>query len=32
MNIIRYTMKYIFIIYFFDIVEVNTPLYKLGQT
>jgi hypothetical protein len=32
MNIIGYVMKYIFIIYLFDIVEAHTPLYKLGQT
>jgi hypothetical protein len=32
MNIIMSIMKYIFIIYLFDILDVNTFHYKIGQT
>ena len=32
MSIIRYIMKYVFIVYFNDVVDVNILLYKFGQT
>ena len=31
-NIIRSIMKYIFIIYLFDVLDANIFLYKFGQT
>jgi hypothetical protein len=32
MRISRYIMKYIFIIYLFDVLDVNIFLYKFGET
>ena len=32
MSTIRYTMKYVFIVYFNDVVDVNILLYKFGHT
>jgi hypothetical protein len=32
MRIVKFIMKYIFIIYLFDVLYVNIFLYKFGQT
>ena len=32
MGIIRFIMEYIFIIYLFDVLDVNIILYKFGQS